>query len=63
MNKEGLMLYIKKEFPGVIDNHWNWDLLENIIDYAVSMYNETALIKFLINIIPEVTSEEYVNFM
>ena len=63
MNKEGLMLYIKKEFPGVIDNHWNWDLLENIIDYAVSMYNETALIKFLINIIPEVTYEEYVNFM
>jgi hypothetical protein len=63
MNKEGLMLYIKKEFPGVIDNHWNWDLLENIIDYAVSMYNEKALIKFLINIIPEVTYEEYVNFM
>ena len=51
MNKEGLMLYIKKEFPGVIDNHWNWDLLENIIDYAVSMYNEKALIKFLINVI------------
>ena len=28
LNKEGLMEYIKTEFPGLIDTHWNWDLLE-----------------------------------
>ena len=63
MDKEGFIQYIKEEFPGVIDTHWNWDLLENIIDYATLIYNGKELIKFLMNIIPEVTYEEYVNFM
>ena len=39
MDIKGFMLYIKEEFPGVIDTHWDWDLLENIITYAVSKYN------------------------
>ena len=43
--------------------HWNWDVLENIIDYATSKYNGEELIKFLMNIIPEVTYEEYLMFM
>lgn len=63
MDIKGFMLYIKEEFPGVIDTHWNWDLLENIITYAVSKYNGKELIMFLMNIIPEVTYEEYVNYM
>lgn len=25
------MSYIKEEFPGMIDNHWDWDLLENML--------------------------------
>lgn len=63
MNKQGFMQYVKEEFPEVIDTHWNWDLLENIIDYATSIYNGQELIKFLMNIIPEVTYEEYIDFM
>lgn len=63
IDKDGLLDYIKEEFPGVIDTHWNWDVLENIIDYATSKYNGEELIKFLINIIPEVTYEEYLMFM
>ena len=63
LNKEGLMEYIKTEFPGVIDTHWNWDLLENIIDYATSVFSGEELIKFLIDIIPEVKYEEFVYFM
>lgn len=63
MDKAGFMLYIKEEFPGVIDTHWNWDLLENIIDYATSKYSGQELIKFLMSIIPEVTYEEYIVFM
>ena len=39
MNKEGLMSYIKEEFPGTIDNHWNWDLLENILDFSLLEYD------------------------
>lgn len=63
IDKDGLLDYIKEEFPGVIDTHWNWDVLENIIDYATSKYNGEELIKFLMNIIPEVTYEEYLMFM
>ena len=57
------MLYVKQEFPGVIDTHWNWDLLENILDYATSKYDGQELIRFLMNIIPEVTHEEYMAFL
>ena len=63
MNKDELMAYIKEEFPGVIDTHWNWDLLENIIDYAISTFSGEEVMKFLTNIIPEVTYEEYMCFM
>lgn len=63
MDKLGFMLYVKQEFPGVIDTHWNWDLLENILDYATSKYDEQELIRFLMNIIPEVTYEEYIAFL
>ena len=62
MNKDGLMLYIKEEFPGTFDSHWNWDLLENFLDFAFLEYDgkpTEELIKFLICIIPEVTAEEY----
>lgn len=51
------------KFPGVIDTHWNWDLLENILDYAISKYDGQELIRFLMNIIPEVTYEEYMAFL
>ena len=66
MNKNGLMLYIKEEFPGTIDNHWNQDLLENILDFALLEYNGKSteeLIKFLMCIVPEVTAEEYRMFI
>lgn len=65
MNKEGLMNYIKEEFPGTIDNHWNWNLLENIIDYGIKNknYSEVQLVNFLDGIIPEVTLEEIERFI
>ena len=66
MDKEGFMRYVKEEFPGVIDIHWNWDLLENILDFAILEYDEKPteeLIEFLMTIIPEVTGEEYRMFM
>lgn len=62
MDKDGFMSYIKEEFPGVIDTHWNWALLENIIDYATSLYDGRELIEFLMKFIPEVTYEEYIDF-
>lgn len=66
MDKDGFMEYVKEEFPGVIDTHWSWDLLKNILDFAILEYDgkpTEELIKFLMCIIPEVTGEEYRMFM
>lgn len=65
MNKEGLMKYIKEEFPGVIDSHWNWELLENIIDFGIENKNYSVgqLVNFLDEIVPEVTLEEIKRFI
>lgn len=65
MNKEGLMKYIKEEFPGVIDSHWNWELLENIIDFGIENKNYSVgqLVNFLDEMIPEVTLEEIGRFI
>lgn len=65
MNKEGLMTYIKEEFPGTIDKHWNWNLLENIIDYGMENknYSKGQLKNFLNEMIPEVTLEEIEQFI
>lgn len=65
MNKEGLMKYIKEEFPGVIDSHWNWELLENIIDFGIENKNYSVgqLVNFLDKMIPELTLEEIKRFI
>lgn len=38
-NKDEFMSWLKDEFPGCVDSHWNWDLVENIIDYGVEHNN------------------------
>ena len=64
MDKEGLMNYIKKEFPGVIDNHWNYELLENIINFGIENKNYSVgqLVNFLDEMIPEITLKEIKRF-
>lgn len=65
MNKEGLMVYIKEEFPGCIDKHWSWKLLENVIDYGIENKNYSVgqLVNFLDEMIPEITLEEIERFI
>lgn len=65
LDKEELMHYIKQEFSQTINNHWNWNLLENIIEYGIKYesYSQRQLLKFLTNIIPEITEKEILKFM
>lgn len=65
MDKEGLMNYIREEFPGTLDKRWNWNLLENILDYGVEnkYYSVGQLENFLEEIIPEMTLEEIERFV
>lgn len=63
IDKDGFMLYIKENFPGTIDNHWNSDLLENIINYGMEIFLDCTIADFLLEIIPEITYEEILPFL
>lgn len=63
LDKDGLMLYIKKTFLGTIDKHWTWNMLENIIDYGMEIFSDCSIVDFLMEIIPEMTYEEYLPFI
>lgn len=64
-NKEAFLKWVKNKFPNTIDNHFTYDMMENIIDYAIERKSVAPeqLINFLSYIIPEVTEEEYMDFI
>lgn len=62
-DKDNFMDWLKEEFPGVIDAHWNWELVKNIIDYATNnIVNKDEFLNFISNILPEVKFLEVANF-
>ncbi len=63
-DKDGFMTWLKDEFPGVIDTHWNYDLVENIIDYALEQKNtgDDELPIFLSSVLPEIEYTEIAKF-
>ena len=63
-DKDGFMSWLKEEFPGVIDTHWNWDLVENIIDYAMEQKNtsDDEFAMFFSSIFPEIEYMEVAKF-
>ena len=63
MDKYGFMSYMKEEFPSAMDMHFTYDLVESVVDYASLTFFGHDIIKFLMNIIPEVTYEEYLPFV
>lgn len=63
-DKEKCLQWIKEEFPGCLDNHFNYDLMENLIDWAMENKNvsKNQMINFLVDIVPEITMEEWQQF-
>lgn len=63
-DKEGFMVWLKEEFPGVISIHWNYDLVGNIIDYALKnkSTDKDLFARFLSDMLPEVGFMEVVRF-
>ena len=55
---------VKRRISGVIDTHWNYDLVENIIDYATKNKKVTKdqLPYFISDILPEVEFLEVARF-
>lgn len=64
-DKEGFMNWLREEFLGVIDAHWNYDLVENIIDYAVDQKNtsDDELVIFLLSMFSEIEYAEIEKFV
>ncbi len=64
MDNSKFLNYLSNQFSG-IDNHFVWDLLDNLIKYAFWAYggSKGAAKRFLQGIIPEVEPEEYDGFL
>ena len=64
-DKDGFMSWLKEEFPGCLDNHWHWDLIENIIEYGFKheMISKDQLVDWISDMLPEVEFLEVARFM
>lgn len=63
-NKDAFMNWLKAEFPGCMDHHWNYDLVENIIDYALDheSISKDQFCNFVADMFPEVGFLEVARF-
>jgi len=63
-NKDGFMSWLEEEFPGVIDTHWNYDLVENILEYALKheSISKDQFAYFISDMLPEVEFLEIARF-
>ena len=56
---EGLLEYIRENFPNPLENHFTYDLVKNVLNLANSFSYPTL---FLEKMIPEITEEEISRF-
>lgn len=63
-DKDRFMAWLKEEFPGVIDTHWNYELVENVIDYATKYehISKDQFAYFVSDMLPEVEFLEVAKF-
>lgn len=63
-NKGDFMEWLKEEFPGVLDTHWNYDLVENIIEYGFKhqIISKDQFCYWLSDMLPEVEFLEVAKF-
>ena len=63
-NKDKFMSYLKEEFPTVLDNHWSWETIENIVDFALENKagSEKQFSDFVSLVIAEVEPDDVLQF-
>ncbi len=63
-HRDEFMEWLKDEFPGCVDKHWNWDLVDNIIDYALQheSNSKNQFCYFVADMLPEVEFLEVARF-
>lgn len=59
------MEYLKEQFPRCIEDHWTYDLIKNLVDYAYRNHGHSkgAARAIVYSILPEVTPEEMEKFL
>ena len=62
--KDGFMDWMKEEFSAVCETHFVCDLIDNLIEYGLKV-TETPndFIGMMMNIVPEVTYEEWMEWI
>ena len=60
-----LMHYLKAEFPSVFNNHFTYELVENLVDYAYKTHGHSkgSARAIVCEILPEVDEEELKQFL
>lgn len=64
-NFDEFMAWLHEEFPGCLDAHWNYDLVENIIEYGFKheMIAKDQLCHWISDMLPEVEFLDVARFM
>lgn len=64
-NFEGFISWLNEKFSGCLDNQWNYDLVENIIEYGLKheMIAKDQLCYWISDMLPEVEFLEVAKFM
>ncbi len=63
LDKNKFIDWIMGEFPDELEANFTYDMLENIIDYAMDNMSNNQVVKFLCRIIPEITEIEIDEFI
>lgn len=58
MNKNEFKVFLFEEFPSVFETSFAREMLENILNYAESLGDETEQYNFLTVMIPQVSDRE-----
>lgn len=63
-NKDEFMNYLKEEFPTVLDNHWSWETVENVVDFALENKagSEKQFSDFISFVLAEVEPDDVLQF-
>lgn len=65
LNKEKFLKHLYSIYAAMDENCFTYDIVENVVDYAIKNFNSNIneLKSFLLELIPELTSEDIIPFL
>lgn len=62
MDLQAFMSYMKEQFPEPLNNHFTYDLLQNVVFDVCTQYGEEIAPDILFRIIPQIEKHEIAHF-